>query len=173
MTDSTADYTIRPATASDVVNITRLLKSAWADGPMQVLRVNEAKAIRWVMDSIDGAFILVADLTGRLFGTIAFVPVQPAWSDDWLMSRLWFYARPQLRTREKVLNDLLVAAETFMDQKRMVMRLDLDTDALMPRGFSSGLADRHGYTQIGTGALLRLPKPVERDEVSRLDIAEA
>lgn len=173
MTEAERPYTIRPATSMDVVNITRLLRSAWDEGPTNVLRVNEAKAIKWIMDSIDTAFVLVADLQGRLIGTIAFVPMRPPWSDDLLMGKLWFFARPLFRTREAVLTDLLAAAEKFMDVKRIPMKLDMELESLTPPGFSRTLANRRGYSQIGGGAFLRLPLAVERDEVSKLQEAVA
>lgn len=172
MTDSTRAYTIRPAVSFDTVNITRLLGSAWNEGPTNVLRVNEAKAIRWIMESIENAFVLVADLGGRLIGTIAFVPTRPPWSDDLLMGKLWFYAKP-FRSREAVLTDLLAETEKLMDRERLTMKLDFELDALFPVGFSASVADRRGYTQLGGASYLRSPVAVSRDESSRLQDALA
>jgi len=156
MKDSTGGVTIRIATALDAVNITRLLRAAWAEThAVEASRANEAKAVQYVATVLAGdGFVTVADRSGRLVGTFGIVLDQGRWSDDWYLDAAWFYVVPSFRARG-VAERLLAEAEAFADRAGHPIRIGLSST--VPEKLYRGFASRSGYRYTG-GVYLRMPE---------------
>jgi len=144
--------TIRPATALDAVNIAKLLKRTLG-ADQDALRVNDQKTVKWVMDTLETAFVAVADLSGRVVGSIAMLPMQQPWSDDWFMGEAWYAVKPSVQT-EGTAADLLEQAEMFADKKRIPLFFkvpagDVDKETL--------LSSRLGYHHMGNAYFRSVP----------------
>lgn len=160
MTEKSRGATIRPATALDAVNIVRLLQDGWkGSGAVQVARVNETKAMEYVLSTIklserEDAFVSVADLSGRLVGTLACVRRQERWSEDWFLGKEWFYVTPTWLTRGTA-HSLLAEAEKHADARAMSMLFEIDIATQSE--FDRLLANRPGYRRHGA-TYLRMPE---------------
>ena len=166
MTAKNEAVTIRPATALDAVNIAKLLKLTLG-GHQDTLRVNDEKTVKWVMSTLETAFVAVADMSGRIVGSIAMSPMQQPWSDDWFMGETWFAVKPSIHTRDTD-ERLLEKAEEFADWKRMPLFFkvpDGDREKL------DLLEQRHGYHFMGRSYYRSLPR--SRDDVRREESALA
>lgn len=161
MTEDRGAITIRPATALDAVNIAKLLKHTLG-ADQDALRVSDPKIVKWVMSTLETAFVAVADLSGRIVGSIAMTPTQQPWSDDWFMGETWFAVKPSLHTQTTAA-DLRNEVEKFAEAKGFPLFFrvpagDTDKDALF--------TDRHGYHFMGTAYYRSAPRSrdVRREE---------
>lgn len=145
MTLRTEAVTIRPATALDAVNIAKLLKATLTGDRAASLRVSDDRIVKWVMSTLDGAFVAVADLSGRIVGSIAMSPMQQPWSDDWFMGETWFAVKPSVHTGDTD-EKLLEAAEAFADTRGLPLFFKVPSEDLEKQEL---LASRHGYHFMG------------------------
>lgn len=153
MSDKTA-MKIRPATAMDSVNIVRLIKAGYEETPAkQVAAVDELKLLGFVNQALQEAFVLVADLEGRLLGTISFAPIRLPWCTAVVMTEMWFAVVPQYRAK-RVPEQLLEATEKFLDQRALPGFLG--SQMLTPPVMNAIIAKRSEY-QASRQTFLRMP----------------
>jgi hypothetical protein len=161
MTTELRDVTIRRATAMDAVNIVRLLKDGWSEQRhLPPSRVNDVKALRWVIQHIEQSFVVVADLSGRIVGSIACRTVEEPMSDEWYIERVWFYAIPSFHGTP---NKLLVEAESFSEEQGLP--LVVSVDSFRPERFDRLMASRRRYVSMG-GTYMRVLEAID-DGASR------
>lgn len=160
------EYVIRPANVMDSINVTRLLKPWWA-GEEEMLHVNEARAVRFVMSVIEREFSLVADLKGRIIGALACAPFAPPWSDQVIINTLWLHVKHSFREQARLYSELLEQLERSMSRSPLPLLVNAER---MPAEAVETLAVRAGYTQWGLGTYLRQPAGIARTETSRLSV---
>lgn len=151
MTSANSEIKIRPAAPLDAANIVRLLKHLWLEETaLTADRVNEHKAMLFVMSTLDQGHVLVAELSGRIVGTIAVQVTQEAFSDESLIEVRWLYA---ITSRELVEQALIEQAEGFADEQELPMLARLFR-------YSGNRVDhfggRKGYVPMGP-SYLRIP----------------
>lgn len=154
MTEKNEAVTIRPATALDAVNIAKLLKLTL--GEKEPGRVNDAKMVQWVLSTLDRAFVAVAEHAGRrLVGSIACVPMQPPWSDDWYLGEAWLFAlQSSVAPYEQTIAQMIGWAERLADQERLPLMVAAQNADRSKVGLFS---NRPGYGFFGR-SFMRMPE---------------
>jgi predicted N-acetyltransferase YhbS len=137
---------IRPAKPLDASNIARLLIEAHDEGSAYP-PVDHATGLQWITQTLNEGYTVVADVSGRLVGTLALTSYQFPWSPKWYMYLEWLYVQKKFR-KGGAFEALIKAAHAHADEH----------DAPMVAGVSAGdarvmlkdkLFEQHGYTYIG------------------------
>jgi len=133
---------IRRATAPDVVNLYRLVSKQ--DDFSMLGQPDEARALAFVLDLINNGYVVVAENSGRLVGSIGFAVHQPPPAFKWVLDGEWFFIVPSYRD-SGVGADLLDAAIQAADKHSAPIRMTLNAQiateivvALQRAGFASG-----------------------------------
>lgn len=160
MTSGNSEIKIRPAAALDAANIVRLLKQLWLEETaLPADRVNDTKAMVYVMKTLEEGRVLVAELSGRIVGTIAALVTQEPWSEESLIEVRWLYAVTQ--SKDEILRVLIEQAEAFSDEQEL---------PLFARVFSytrdriDNFGGRTRYVSMGS-SYLRIPVEKRREAV--------
>jgi hypothetical protein len=137
MTKNAIPITIRVAAVLEAANIVRLLKSYWQEQcGLTPERVNDAKAMMYVMNVMNIGHIVVADRAGRLIGVAGCAPGAEEVSDDWFLDLAWLYVVPfntkvssgempqheAATLRRETAESLLVEIERFADVRQLPLR---------------------------------------------------
>lgn len=147
---------LRPAAVLDAVNIVKLLKAALRDGSLPMGDSStDKRALQHVMSFLcsDKPFVIVADISGRLVGVIACVPIQTQWGEGWIFQRTWFYVLPAYR--DEVAPELMRLAESISDDKGIPFTLGMND--VEQKLYPSLLRQLGGYGETGK-YYLRTPK---------------
>ena len=114
------DTTIRKAVPSDVVNLYRLVSTQ--DDLFAFGRPDEARALAFVLDLITRGYVVVAEHSGRLVGTIGFALYPPSISKDPVMDCEWFCVVPSYRDADvgsQLLDPVMKTADNYKAQVRL------------------------------------------------------
>lgn len=155
--------TIRRASPLDVTNLVRLLKECWEElREIQISRVDEYCAINYVNETVQRGFVLVADVSGRLVGSLALRPHREEWArqSDWFLDEKWWYAIPRFRDRG-VAMQLLLEAEKFSDEKGLPLYMCLNSIAADE--IDALFRARPAYRRCG-GTFLRFPRNGQQEQ---------
>lgn len=87
---------IRPAKPLDTSNIARLLIECHGEGSAYP-PVDHATGIQWITQTLTEGFVIVADVSGRLVGSLALTNYQFPWSPKWYMYLEWLYVQRKFR----------------------------------------------------------------------------
>jgi predicted N-acetyltransferase YhbS len=137
---------IRPAKPLDASNIARLLIECHDEGSAYP-PVDHATGIQWITQTLIDGFVIVADVSGRLVGTLALTNYQFPWSPKWYMYLEWLYVQKKFR-KGGAFEALIEATHAYADEN----------DAPIVAGVSAAdkdvfLKDKmfelHGYQYIG------------------------
>lgn len=137
---------IRPAKPLDVSNIGRLLIEARDEGGAYP-KADHELALKWITRTLIDGFVIVADVSGRLVGTLALTNYQFPWSPKWYMYLEWLYVQKKFR-KAGAFNALIDACHAHADEH----------DAPLFAGVSSADKDvflkdkafqHHGYLYVG------------------------
>lgn len=138
-----SNIVIRPAEVLDAVNIVKLLRAEWQELAKDGLGVlNERKGLEWVLTSINHHFVLVADLQGRIVGTIALKPLEIPWGDGIFLGQLWFYVFPTFRKGD-IAEQLARAAEALADRHGLFTMFRSEFASELPRLFEKRPGCKH------------------------------
>lgn len=141
-----AGLIIRPATPMDSVNVLRLLKDGWKEGAAAHLGTfEESRVLAYVGKTIERAFCVVAERSGRILGSYALAPAQLPATNAPVMVEAWLAVRPEQRERG-VTQRLLEAGERFLDQQRMPALLG--TNMMASAGYDRVISARPGYAPV-------------------------
>lgn len=149
---------IRPAKPLDSSNLVRLLTAAH-DEAGTYPPVDQTLGLNWITQTLTSGYIIVADVSGRLVGTLALTNYQFPWSSKSYMYLEWLFVQKKFR-KGGAFEALIKACHAFADEH----------DAPILAGVSSGdrevflkdkMFQQHGYTYIG-GDFIR-PSRSERD----------
>jgi hypothetical protein len=168
MTNGKLPITIRRAAILEAANIVRLLKSCWSEQTtLPPERVNDHKALAWVMRTISEGAVFVADRAGRLIGSIGVVPKVEQMSDDCFIDQAWLYTVPfntkvnagemgvdeANALRRETAEALIAEVEKFADAMELPFKAQLL--AVNPADLDR-VYERRGYLYFG-GVHLRMP----------------
>jgi len=137
---------IRPARPLDASNIARLLIECHDEGSAYP-PVDHTVGINWITQTLSEGFVLVADVSGRLVGTLALTNYQFPWSPKWYMYLEWLYVQKKFR-KGGAFEALMKATHAHADER----------DAPIVAGVSAADADvflkdrlfkQHGYQYLG------------------------
>ncbi len=169
MTSATSEIKIRPAAALDAANIVRLLKQLWLEETaLPADRVNDWRALQYVLKTLEQGHVLVAELSGRIVGTIAALVTQEPWSEESLIEVRWLYAVTQ--SKDEILQVLLQQAEAFADEQELPMLARVHRYA---RDRIDNFGGREGYVSMGS-SYLRIPvEALRKPPVDSLPVAAA
>jgi hypothetical protein len=169
MTNSKLPITIRRAAILEAANIVRLLKSCWSEqSGLPPERVNDHKALAFVMRTMSEGAVFVADRAGRLIGSIGAVPKLEQMSDDCFIDQAWLYTVPFNTKvnagemgveeanvlRRETAEALIAEVEEFADKLELPFKAQLL--AINPADLDR-VYERRGYLYFG-GVHLRMPR---------------
>lgn len=152
MTSANSEIKIRPAAALDAANIVRLLKQLWnEETALPADRVNDTKAMVYVMSTLERGRVLVAELSGRIVGSIAFLESQEPWSEESFLEVRWLYAITT--SKDEILQALISQAEAFSDEQELPLFARVYSYA---RNRIDNFSGRARYVPMGP-SYLRIP----------------
>jgi len=137
---------IRPAKPLDASNIARLLIECHEDNGSYP-PVDHTVGLSWITQTLTNGFVLVADVSGRLVGTLALTNYQFPWSPKWYMYLEWLYVQKKFR-KGGAFEALMTATHAHADE----------SDAPIVAGVSAAdkevflkdkLFQQNGYKYIG------------------------
>lgn len=150
-----SELMIRRAVPMDCVNIARALKASWEPSQAAVpAQVDDLRTVEYVTHTLKDAFVVVADLSGRLIGAMACSLMRERWSrpDDWFLADEFVIISPAWVTRG-VLELLLTEVEKFSDDEDYPLMLGA---SLLSAPLIPALNQRPGYSRLGAQSL-RMP----------------
>jgi len=137
---------IRQAKPLDTSNLVRLLTAAH-DESGAYPSVDQHMGLNWVTDTLTNGYVIVADVSGRLVGTLALTNFNFPWSPEQFMYLEWLFVQKKFR-KGGAFDALIKGCHAFADSH----------DAPILAGVSAGdkdvfLKDRlfqmEGYRYIG------------------------
>lgn len=126
-----ATIKIRPAKPLDVSNLCRLLEEAHSEGGVYP-PTDPHMGLRWITQTLNHGYVIVADVSGRLVGTLALTNFQFPWSPQWYLYLEWLFVQKKFR-RAGAFKALIKACHAYADER----------DAPLIAGVSS--ADRNVF----------------------------
>lgn len=148
---------IRRAVPLDCSNIARLLKASWSQSQAAfAAQVNDHRAVTLATEVIADGHVVVAELSGRLIGALACVPMRERWSrhDDWFLGEEFFVLQSPWETRG-IAEKLLAEAEQFADEQNYPLLLGGSLMISFP--LERLLSRRDDYSRVNA-QWLRMPK---------------
>lgn len=106
---------IRPGRPTDAGNLVRLLSEAYTDKVSPFPEANPSKCLLWVTDVLTSGYVLVAEKSRRMVGSIAVVNHTFPWSDVPFVRVEWFCVNGKFR-RGGTADALLTALHLFADK---------------------------------------------------------
>lgn len=87
----------RQATPYDTVNIAKLVMQGLEESGTDWPSIEEHRVVPWVTWMINQGWVVVADLSGRIVGSIALETFSFPWSSQPFLRNSWFYVAPKFR----------------------------------------------------------------------------
>lgn len=142
---------IRQAKPLDASNIARLLIECHGEGGAYP-PVDHPTGLQWITQTLTEGYVLVADVSGRLVGSLALTNYQFPWSPKWYMYLEWLYIQKRFR-KGGAFDALLAATHAYADAQDAPIVAGINAaDAsvlLKDKAFQ-----QHGYQYMG-GTFLR------------------
>lgn len=131
---------------------------------VQAAQVSDQRTIELIAEilAMPSAFVVVADVSGRLIGALACTPMRERWSrsDDWLLCDEFFVVDPRW-TERGLAGRLLTSLEAFADEQQMPLLMGGSLMTSMP--LDSLLNPRPGYCRVNA-QWLRMPQARANDD---------
>ncbi len=108
-----ATVKIRQAKPLDVANLIRLLTEAHAESGVYP-EVDPRLGLNWITRTLNEGYVLVADVSGRLVGTVAFTNFQFPWSPKWYLYLEWLFVQKKFRPGGSF-EALITASHSYAD----------------------------------------------------------
>lgn len=152
---------IRPAKPLDSSNLFRLLVEAHDEGGAYP-PTDPHMGLNWITRTLTDGYVIVADVSGRLVGTLALTNFQFPWSPQWYLYLEWLFVQKKFRNGG-AFHALMKGAHAYAD----------DLNAPMLMGVSSGdrdvflkdkLFQQNGYKYIGGDFIRSASSGREKDE---------
>jgi hypothetical protein len=144
---------IRPGKATDAGNLVRLITEAYTDKVRPFPEANPHRCLLWVTEVLTSGYVLVAEKSRRMVGSIAVVNHRFPWSEVPFIRVEWFCVVGKFR-RGATADGLVKALHLFADKNGAPITgtvHSVEDAALLDR-----LAKMKGYTYTG-GAFIRAP----------------
>lgn len=153
---------IRPAKPLDTSNIARLLIEAHGEaGTGAYPPVDHTIGIQWITRTLSDGYVLVADVSGRLVGSLALTDYRFPWSPKWFMYMEWLYVQKKFRNAG-AFDALIKACHAYADEKGAPLVAGIgagDKDVfLKDKAFQ-----HHGYIYCG-GEFVRSEQSGQQEE---------
>lgn len=147
---------IRQADAYDAVNLLRLAEAGIKENVVNYPDFDPTVALGWASAVIAQGAVFVADLDGRIVGSLGLELNSYPWSRAQHLQTAWFYVIPNFRQHGTAEN-LMRAAEAFVDKHGVRLHIEL------AGGVDADLKDRwmtkRGYQYAG-GCFTRAPRGI-------------
>jgi hypothetical protein len=138
--------TIRQAKPLDTSNLVRLLTAAH-DEAGAYPPVDPAHGLNWITRTLTEGYVIVADVSGRLVGTLALTNYQFPWSPKWYLYLEWLFVQKKFR-KGGSFEALIQACHAYADSHDAPLIAGVssaDTKVL----FKDKLFKQHGYLYMG------------------------
>lgn len=90
--------TIRTAQPVDAVKIMQAIRPMMDEAAIEFPPVIEAEAIHWIVNTIANGHVLVAEMTGRMIGSLGLAVRTYPWNSRApFLYNAWFYVHPKFR----------------------------------------------------------------------------
>lgn len=161
---------IRPAKPLDASNLYRLLVQAHDEGSAYPA-VDPYMGLNWITRTLNEGYVIVADVSGRLVGTLALTNFQFPWAPQWYMYLEWLYVQNKFR-KGGAFEALITACHAHADQN----------DAPILAGVSAAghdvylkdkLLQQRGYTYIGGDFIRSAQSGRQQEENLEADVPTA
>lgn len=142
---------IRQAKAVDASNLYRLLDEAHKDNPLYPPK-DPTLGLLWIANTLSSGYVIVADVSGRLVGSLALTNYQFPYSPQWYMYLEWLFVQKPFRA-DGAFDALMAAAHAYADEKGAPILAGISVsgkDVFM----KDRLLQTKGYTYIG-GSFIR------------------
>lgn len=137
---------IRPARPLDTSNLMRLLTAAH-DEAGAYPPVDQQLGLNWVTRTLNEGYVIVADVSGRLVGTLALTNYQFPWSPKWYMYLEWLFVQKKFR-RGGAFEALIKACHAHADLHNAPILAGVSSaDAKVM--LKDRLFAQHGYQYVG------------------------
>lgn len=111
-----AKILIRKARATDTSNLIRLLEDGHEDDASAYPgAVDQVRGLRWITETLCDGHVIVADLSGRLVGSLALTNYQFPWSAQWYMYLEWLFVHKRFRAMG-AFDAMMAAAHAYADE---------------------------------------------------------
>lgn len=107
---------IRRGKPVDASNLLRLLLSCHEEGAA-FPEPDEGMAIRWISGVLTEGYVLVADLSGRIIGSVGFTTFNFPWSPKPYLYLEWMYVQKGFRNH-KAFDAMIAASHAFADERK-------------------------------------------------------
>lgn len=137
---------IRQARPVDASNLYRLLVEAHDESGVYP-PTDPHMGLNWITQTLTDGYVLVADVSGRLVGTMALTNYHFPWSPQWYLYLEWLFVQRKFR-KDGAFHALLKAAHAYADLKCAPMMLGVssgDKDVFL----KDKLFQQNGYQYIG------------------------
>lgn len=137
---------IRKAKPLDTSNIYRLLSEAHDEGGAYP-PIDPHMGLNWITATLNTGYVVVADVSGRLVGTLALTNYQFPWSPQWYMYLEWLFVQKKFR-KAGAFAALIEAAHAYADLHGAPILAGVsaaDKDVFL----KDKLMQQSGYTYIG------------------------
>ena len=137
---------IRPAKPLDTSNLVRLLTAAH-DEAGAYPPVDPAYGLNWITQTLTQGHVIVADVSGRLVGTLALTNYQFPWSPKWYMYLEWLYVQRKFR-KGGAFEALIQACHAHADQHNAPILAGVssaDSKVML----KDKMFQQHGYQYVG------------------------
>jgi len=126
--------------------------------------------LNWVANTLSSGYVIVADLSGRLVGSIALTNYQFPFSPQWFMYLEWLCVQKRFR-EEGTFDALMAAAHAFADEKKAPILAGISA-----AGEDVFVKDRlmkmRGYVYIG-GTFIRSADHGQQHQEDQADLSAA
>lgn len=150
----TSTIVIRKADAYDAVNLMRIAEAGVKESVVGYPPFDPNMGLAWIQRVIEHGVVYVADLSGRIVGSVGLELNHFPWNPEAHLQTAWLYVLPSFRaygTAQK----LMRAAEQFLDQRELRVIIEF------AGGLDADKKDRwmlqRGYRYAG-GSFSRLPR---------------
>lgn len=157
---------IRPAKPLDTSNLVRLLTAAH-DEAGAYPPVDQAYGLSWITQTLNEGYVVVADVSGRLVGTLALTNYQFPWSPQWYMYLEWLFVQRKFR-KGGAFEALITACHAYADSKNAPIVAGVSSaDARV--FLKDKMFEQHGYTYMG-GDFIRSAHGRQEKEEANSDL---
>lgn len=157
---------IRPAKPLDTSNLMRLLTAAHDEAgayPPFDLQLG----LNWVTRTLNEGYVIAADVSGRIVGTLALTSYNFPWSPQMYLYLEWLFVQRKFR-RGGAFEALLQASHAFADAQELPILAGVSSaDAKV--FLKDKLFQQHGYTYMG-GDFIRSAHGRQQEEINNPDV---
>lgn len=141
-----ATVKIRQAKPLDTSNLVRLLTAAH-DEAGTYPPVDEAYGLNWITRTLTEGYVIVADVSGRIVGTLGLTQYNFPWSPQVYLYLEWLFVQKKFR-KGGAFEALLQASHAFADQHNLPVLAGVSSaDAKV--FLKDKMFQHHGYKYIG------------------------